>query len=172
MWGITHNIHPVTARSVLLCNCFSAINYILRNSGFPTYLNHFSLKHRYQYSPLLHCHCLITFIHLKVTIKILGIVLCYQYQMMISLWISLSFWNIIKPFPFLPCYYLQKKVTKDKEKVISKEHRSSPKIYYPEYIILICKVWSSVIQCWLQKNKIWQEELFSCANLCGFQWNE
>ena len=56
-------------------------------------------------------------------IKILGIVICYQDHMMIWLWISL--------------YYQQDEVPVDKVKVISKEHISSPKLYYPEYIIIL-----------------------------------
>ena len=70
------------------------------------------------------------------------IVPCYQDQMMILLWISLSFWNIRIPRPFLICCYMQDEEHEDKEKLFSIEHRSSTMIYYPECMILLWKVLS------------------------------
>ena len=102
---------------------------------------------------------------------ILGIVPYYQDQMMIWLWISLSFWNNRIPCTFLLCWCLQDEGYEDKGKVFPLEHISSPKLLYPECIILLWKVLSSVTQCWIQLKKLWQEELFSCANICAFQWN-
>ena len=48
------------------------------------------------------------------------------------------------PCPFLLCCCLQVEGYEDKEKVISIEHIFSPKISYPEYMILLWIVLSSV----------------------------
>ena len=77
---------------------FSAINYKLRNSIFSTYLNHYSLDHQYKYSLPLNYHCLKNYTPLEMMIKMLRMVLRYQDQRMILLWISLSFWNSRKRF--------------------------------------------------------------------------
>ena len=75
--------------------------------------------------------------------QILGIVLCCQDQLMIWLWISLSLCNNRIPCPLLLCCCLQFKGYEDKEKVFSVEHRYSPKLSYPECMILLWKVLSS-----------------------------
>ena len=104
----------------------------MKNSGFQTYLNHYSLDHQYQYSLPLQCHYLIKYIPYEKMNLILGIVLCYQYQLMIWLCISLSFWNNRIPCTFLLCCFLQDEGYEDKQKVFSVEHRSYPKLSYPE----------------------------------------
>ena len=85
MWGITHKIHPVTENQCWFVIAFSAINYILRNSDSPTYLNHYYLDHQYQYYLPIRCHCMMKYIPFDVMVKILGIILCYQDEMMILL---------------------------------------------------------------------------------------
>ena len=128
-------------KTITHCWCvivFSAIIYILRNSGFPTYLNHYSLDHQCQYSLPLQCHHLMKSIPSEMINLILGIVLCYQDQLIIWLWISLSLWNNRIPYPFLLCCCLQEKGYDDKGRVFSVEHRSSPKIYVLLKIFFPC----------------------------------
>ena len=107
MWVIINSIHLVTEKSVLMCNCLFWHGLHTEKLGFPTYLNHYSLDHQYQYSLPLQCHYLMKSITFKMMSQMLGIVLCYQYQMIIWLWISLSFWYIRIPCPFLLCCYMQ-----------------------------------------------------------------
>ena len=144
LWGITHQIHPVTKNQCWCIITSSAINYTLRNSWFPTYMNHYGLYHQYPFSLPIHCHCLIKSIPLNMMIKILVTGIFYQYQMIILSCRYLSLWNSMKPCPLLICHYMQYKVPQDNGKLISKEYRYSPNIHYPKYIILIWKFFSWV----------------------------
>ena len=107
----------------------------------------------------------------EMMIQILGLVFCYQYQMMIWLWRYLSIWNSKKPFTYLLCYFMKDKVLKDKGELIMKEHISSPKIYYPEYTILLWKCLSWGPYCWILQKQLWQEVLLSCPWIRAFQRN-
>ena len=129
------------------------------------------MYHQYQYSLTLQCHSLMISISFKMISHILVIVICYQDQMMIWSLISISFWDSIISCPFLLCFYLQNKEPKDKKKLFPIAHRSSPKLSCPKCMILLWKVFSLVPSCWIHTKKMWQEVLFSCTNLCEFQWN-
>ena len=107
----------------------------------------------------------------ETMIKILGMIICYQYWMMIWVWGSFSFKNNSKPCSSLMCYYHSDELPKNKGKVILKEHISSPNLYHPEYMILLCKVLSWRPYCWILQKQLYQEVIFSFTRLCLSQWN-
>ena len=131
-----------------MCLCvffFSVIKYIVRNEALSTYLNHYSLGHQYQYSFPPQCHYLMNYLPWEMMSYILGIVICYQDHMMTWLWRSLSSWHSRKCFRLILCYYLQEDELENNGRVILRAHISYTKNYYPEYMILLWRVLSSVI---------------------------